>query len=240
MYEERVVAFIDILGFSSLIKNKKEGIDKIIEVVENMQRIAKEVGAEDEPKYDFYYDRQVSVFSDSIVISYKNVGPAEYYLVRELMVLQTILLYNDILVRGGVTIGGLYHKGSVVIGPALINAYEIESKVAIYPRIVFYETSQCDWCMLSEDYDGIFFIDFLGNADEWAYYIEKSEGIEVNSCLTKIYDYINNINDTSDLRVNAKVNWLKKYINESIDKTEPRLIKRLNDKTYRRCIADKT
>lgn len=55
MYEERVVAFIDILGFSSLIKNKKEeGIEKIIEVVENMQRIAKEAGAEDEPEYDFY------------------------------------------------------------------------------------------------------------------------------------------------------------------------------------------
>lgn len=39
MYEEGVDAFIDILGFSSLVKNEGEGIDKIVEVVENYKRI---------------------------------------------------------------------------------------------------------------------------------------------------------------------------------------------------------
>lgn len=237
MYEERVVAFIDILGFSSLVKNEREGIDKIVKVIENMQRIAKESGSEDEPEYGFYYDRQVSVFSDSIVISYKNEGPAEYYLVQELMFLQVVLLYNNILVRGGVSIGNLYHKDSVVVGPALIKAYEIESKVAIYPRIVFCETSQSDWCMLSEDYDGILFVDFLGNADTWAFYIENAEKINVDECLAKIFTEINNLKETNDLRVDAKINWLKKYIFESIDLSNPKLITRLNNNTYRRCTS---
>ena len=234
MYEDRVVAFIDILGFSNLVNKKESSTDIIIQIVENLQRISLEAGMDDEPEYGFTYDRQVSLFSDNIVISYRNEGPAEYYLTRELMVLQIAMMIVGIHIRGGLTIGKLYHKGSLVIGPALIRAYDLESKVAIYPRIVFDNTTQSDWCMLAEDYDGIYFIDFLGNPSEWSYYIEKTEGITHKEVLSQIYEACCDIPEISDLRVKAKHEWLKKYILESIIIKDDIKPIRINHKMYKR------
>ncbi|WP_293721813.1 hypothetical protein [Phascolarctobacterium succinatutens] len=38
--------------------------------------------------------------------------------------------------RGGLTYGQLYHKGDICFGPAMNRAYELESKIAKYPRII--------------------------------------------------------------------------------------------------------
>lgn len=44
------------------------------------------------------------------------------------------------LVRGGITIGDFYIDDTIVWGPALLRAYELEDKLAIYPRIILDET----------------------------------------------------------------------------------------------------
>jgi hypothetical protein len=44
------------------------------------------------------------------------------------------------LIRGGVTIGNLYHAQGIVFGPAMVEAYELESRTAVYPRIVVSHT----------------------------------------------------------------------------------------------------
>lgn len=38
--------------------------------------------------------------------------------------------------RGAVTVGAIHHDQHIVFGPALNRAYELESKVAFYPRIL--------------------------------------------------------------------------------------------------------
>ena len=40
------------------------------------------------------------------------------------------------LTRGGATLDKLYHKEGVVFGPAMVESYSIESRIAVYPRIV--------------------------------------------------------------------------------------------------------
>src|SRR5438876_10132066 len=40
------------------------------------------------------------------------------------------------LLRGGITVGDICHDDEVVFGPGLNRAYELESKVAVVPRIV--------------------------------------------------------------------------------------------------------
>jgi hypothetical protein len=47
----------------------------------------------------------------------------------------TLLNYSTLL-RGAIVKGALYHDDGVVFGPALVRAYELESQVALYPRIV--------------------------------------------------------------------------------------------------------
>ena len=219
MYEERVVVFIDILGFKDLIYKSKENTDRIgeiVRVINKLHDLCGQTGMDDDPQNGFKYDRQVSVFSDNIVISYKEVGPALYYLVREAMVIQIALQYLGIFVRGGLTIGKLHHNGNTVIGPALISAYELESKTAIYPRIVADKSTQGDWCLLAKDFDGIYFLDYLGNIEEWEYFLEHTEKVTVEECLKKLYLSALIENNNLDLRIRAKHDWMRKYIFESI------------------------
>jgi hypothetical protein len=49
---------------------------------------------------------------------------------------QIRLLSKGVFVRGGVTLGFTYHNQAFTFGPGIIDAYLIESKRAVYPRIV--------------------------------------------------------------------------------------------------------
>lgn len=89
-------------------------------------------------------------FSDHIVISYP-LDSARKELDNNENLVAAVLIHNalrriqhiaiaaldlGLLIRGGATIGKLYHADGVVFGDALIEAHEIESQVAFYPRVV--------------------------------------------------------------------------------------------------------
>lgn len=46
------------------------------------------------------------------------------------------------LVRGGITIGDFYIDDMFVWGAALVKAYELEEKIAVYPRVILDEKNQ--------------------------------------------------------------------------------------------------
>jgi hypothetical protein len=46
------------------------------------------------------------------------------------------LLNQGILIRGGIAYGDIYFNKNQIYGPALNQAYELETKYAVYPRIV--------------------------------------------------------------------------------------------------------
>src|SRR5262249_8589289 len=46
------------------------------------------------------------------------------------------LLAKGLLIRGGIAKGPLYHDDSIVFGPALIEAYQLETGVAKFPRVI--------------------------------------------------------------------------------------------------------
>jgi hypothetical protein len=54
----------------------------------------------------------------------------------DLLHIQVLLIDDEILIRGGVTVGKVSVSENRVFGPGLIEAYDIESKFARYPRIV--------------------------------------------------------------------------------------------------------
>jgi hypothetical protein len=129
-YECRVVAFYDILGWRREIENagtdpKKVGdLRRLILQHSRMLRLPVESPV------------NVSTFSDNIVISSvpdKEITP---YFLREMATIQLMTASMGFLLRGGIVVGDIIHDEEVVFGPALNRAYELESKVAIYPRIV--------------------------------------------------------------------------------------------------------
>ena len=46
------------------------------------------------------------------------------------------LLREKFLLRGGVTIGDLFHQQGIIFGPALVEAVKIEETDAMYPRFI--------------------------------------------------------------------------------------------------------
>ena len=131
-YEERIVAFCDVLGWRSQITKAGDDPEKIGGLRRQILLIGRMVGHV-KPRADLRF----SSFSDNIVLS----GPTDK--TSFLMILMMLAEYHvssvmlGFLTRGGVTVGEICHDGQVVFGPALNRAYEIESKEANYPRIVF-------------------------------------------------------------------------------------------------------
>lgn len=147
MYERRAVLFLDILGFKKLIDEHQE--DLILSVLEMPKEL--------QEKYPFNgkTEMQISAFSDSIVISEvvkeNNVGMNR--LVNYAGYVWWKFLAKGVLTRGGVAVGDLHHKNGILFGPAMNDAYKLESELAIYPRIVLSrESQQCLFKELNEEY----------------------------------------------------------------------------------------
>ena len=75
--------------------------------------------------------------------------------------------------RGAVVVGKLYHFGGTVLGPALIEAYNLE-KVAKYPRVIVTPTARYHSMQnqgaptdIREDFDGIGYVHILAPS-RWA------------------------------------------------------------------------
>jgi hypothetical protein len=131
MISERYIVFMDVLGFSKTVMETDKA-DKIIkalrEIKDNQKEMAKEV--EDD-------ELQITWFSDSIVISYPAYTLINLeMLIRDVQLIQQQLLAEGILMRGGITVGEFIHDNEIVYGKAFVEAYKLESKSAISPRVV--------------------------------------------------------------------------------------------------------
>jgi hypothetical protein len=164
MYEKRCIAFIDILGFGALVERSAECINlqtMIYEALDSLhtERINDEtysrVNEELIPPEELANVKElaklftqalkeahpvlVTFFSDSIVISAKSTDVIASQLVLDLVAKLSLRLWqdHDLLIRGGITIGLLFHKeNGPLFGPAMNRAYFLESKEAINPRVL--------------------------------------------------------------------------------------------------------
>src|SRR5690606_5895550 len=79
----------------------------------------------------------ISYFSDSLVLSAENSNAC--YSILEFICKLYIRIWDEykLLIRGGITIGKLIHEDNgPIFGSAMNEAYYLESKLAIYPRII--------------------------------------------------------------------------------------------------------
>ncbi|TAV81566.1 hypothetical protein [Rhizobium leguminosarum] len=164
LYEERVIAFVDILGFGALVE--RSALDpSIVGLISNALEVALtenvrertffEVHESKVPPHEleklraelaifnkaFYQQHQVTVshFSDTVVLSAQASDAVASQLVVDLAGRLTMSFWegHEMLVRGGITKGPLVHvQGGRLFGPAMNEAYHLESKIASFPRIV--------------------------------------------------------------------------------------------------------
>ena len=128
-YERRVVVFYDVLGWQSEIESA--GVEAA-----NIGRLRRLVLAHSRTmRMGSNFTLNVSTFSDNVVLS-SPVGPHISEFLRLVAAMNLLTSSMHFLLRGGIAVGDIYHDDEVVFGPALNRAYELENKVAIYPRIV--------------------------------------------------------------------------------------------------------
>jgi hypothetical protein len=130
-YSERYCAFIDILGFSGLINDLDAGkvsVDEIYRVLSAVHSPQKAVRSE--------ADLRHQSISDAITLSAAPNAAGFDAICSAAGELSRRLLRSGYFARGGLTKGRLYHDHNTVFGPALIEAYRLESQVAKYPRIL--------------------------------------------------------------------------------------------------------
>jgi hypothetical protein len=185
MYEERVLAYIDILGFKDTVKNtidEKTGI----EIPYNTERINSLLDEEHlclNVKEYFLGEAKIvgkviSQFSDTIVVSYLKES-AIHHILLDVYLLCTMALEKGFLFRGAIVCGKVFHTKRKIFGPALIKAYKMENSMAIFPRIVIdedildiakgsyskYSNPDAEYNNMMKfvfkDFDGIYFINYI-------------------------------------------------------------------------------
>jgi hypothetical protein len=134
IYPERFCAFIDILGFRVLVAR----LAKNTGAVESLREILKEVHSPQIPGVadPVSVGYRTQSISDAVAISTLPTPEGLLMLFGVLNHLTFSLLQEGYFVRGAIVRGRLYHDDAMIFGDALIRAYDLETTVAKYPRIV--------------------------------------------------------------------------------------------------------
>ncbi len=172
-YQERVVAFVDVLGFADLVKASaadavaQDEVSTLIAVYKVFDWFTTEI-------LEGIVDG--SFFSDTFILS--ATPEQAFFLIRETGNLCRYLLLQGLPCRGAIATGQLHHRERIIIGPALVDAYLTEKSVAVYPRILVddatmdYWTEECNSfhprqkALVRKDFDGQNYLDIL--APQWS------------------------------------------------------------------------
>jgi hypothetical protein len=184
-YEDRVVCFLDILGFADHIKDtilqdgsdNKEYIKNIADAFEIIRYL---IGIDD---LDELEHKEVTQFSDSIVISFPlREESGVFHTLLEILFVQINLVFFGMLCRGAISKGKLIHTDKMLFGPAFIDAYRLEKNAALYPRVILDKSiinigtlahskhhlkkheRESIMSLLSLDYDGMYYINYITGA----------------------------------------------------------------------------
>jgi hypothetical protein len=180
---------------------------------------------------DFPRQLLLTQFSDCLAVSASADREGRQSLISTVDFLSHGVLSHGFLLRGGITVGDIYHRDNVIFGPAFNRAYELETAVAIHPRIIFDPDLPADWCpedrafdqegkllWISEYWvrstDGLLFMNLLrplaGLPDEAHY--DEFLSRQLSSVRTLLIERL--IECSENKRVRKKYEWLAGYFNE--------------------------
>ncbi len=208
------VAFIDVLG----IKNKIEFDSRW--ALDWMWIFYKYIMSEIEKHSQI----RVRIFSDNISIceeiDEKNPEIAIY---EVLSVIEKIefeqFKIGALFLRGSFVVDNLHFGENFVYGQALLKAYELESKTAIYPRVIVDDSVlkniKIENTFISLDDDNVYFYDYLQA------YITKNRDSSFDKLSMLSGNILVNLQSKNITEsVSKKMAWLINYFNNTCEKNE--------------------
>ncbi len=235
------MAFVDILGFRDIVVRMKsepglfstvrdalKTIDKQAREFRNYRAARKQsyaaVLASGKLPLTSPSHLYMTAFSDCYVIS--ETFPA-WHVLTGVQALGATLLRQGILCRGAVVRGPAYHRDRVLFGPAVIEAYELESRVAKYPRILVTEEVRKEawgyhegiWKgrLFIQDTDGCWFINVLTpSMSEWRALSTANMDVSSREFLQTVRNWLSRELKApkSDLGKMSKLQWLGNHFNK--------------------------
>lgn len=226
-YERRIVCFIDILGFSNLVKDTEDngfrGHSNLLNVCEALNMLDDfRLTMSEAMKAK---DVRSTQFSDSVVISFPwneedNSIVSAILLIKNYQVF--LIMQHGVILRGGITIGDIIHNEKMIVGPAMIDAYTLESKYAINPRIIIdyqvvsmfgkaygrcrKKNKNIDTTMINIDDDNLFYIDYFNFSER-----DRTGGFFYhNDYLHLLKRMVAENEDNEDDRIREKYLWMNK------------------------------
>ena len=229
--EPYVVAYLDVLGMTKRIKDSIEKQTESLNVIHNLFTYIYELS---DPKTGIkkYSDIKFKAFSDNIIIA-KRLSHNRVDDIETLLGCVSSFLCASVgdgvcwLVRGGITLGDFFIDDTVVWGPALLRAYEMEDKNAIYPLVLLdapivelLENEVCKTDYLRFDSDGMAFLNYMSI---WHY-----AGQFVSWAFDKMKKEAQNPDGTYSETIYKKLLWHMNYINKELDMKDEK-----KDRKYR-------
>lgn len=144
-YSERYCAYIDILGFSSLISELDRGKVKVAEIHKVLSSVHAPPSIERQEA-----DLKSQSISDAVALSAAATAAGFDAICKAAEELSRRLLRQGYFARGGITKGNLYHGRDMVFGPALVEAFHLEVDIAKYPRIILPRAVAAEGMMYAE------------------------------------------------------------------------------------------
>jgi len=251
-YEQCYVACLDILGFKEKVMDSRnraailEVLLKTINICDTIPTGGKLVGLSGNERI---IPVQSRFFSDTLGFFIKEKPENLPHMLLIIRYLQDRLWEQGICLRGGITVGEMYwpvDKGNITLGPGWIEAYKLESEIAIYPRIVvspklhgtldgadaypFGANAAPLKNYIRTDADGVHFLDLLHagivrpqdeqfNKSDWHFCLtwHSVEPSRLNTIRAAVQKTIDeNLAEQPEDRVRQKYAWLQSYLNQSL------------------------
>lgn len=139
-YRKAIVTFLDILGFKELVKSySADVVTRKLLALEKYTKPLFEGGDDDIqdllPKVFQFSDTVIRVqFTDSA--NNRKIPSGMFFSeILQMVFAQSDLIRNGVFLRGGMSYGDVCIVDNKVFGRAIIDAYQMESMHALYPRI---------------------------------------------------------------------------------------------------------
>jgi hypothetical protein len=206
-YETRYCAYVDILGFRTLIKALRAHPEQFTKIRELLKHIHTPLvaGFVDLAAIDF----QAQSISDAVAISTRSTPEGLLVLFDTLERLSFDLLQEGYFTRGAICKGGLYHDQQTVFGEALVSAFGLESEVVRYPRIMLTKAVVED---ARSSHLSAYFSDHIKQADDGPFFVHV---LQYFYALRARSDTSSNAMDLSPFRIIGE--QIQRRFDESVD-----------------------
>lgn len=233
-YTVSYVAFLDILGMKNLVRQDYGVLRDVFNVVESAKEFYSKINLPTGDTFISQSQVKMTIMSDAIVLSidssvenaFSKIAGLSSYLIQNLIKTPP----HPIFIRGAITKGEIFQEENIVFGPALVEAYMLETEIASSMRCVISDSLNTDETFISyaatstnalyqDPNDGKYFIKFarVDNFDILLTCADNVLNSNNSTYIKRIHDWLkhllkNLLKPNQSASIKMKYRWLADYV----------------------------